>query len=59
MFWTGVVFFGINLSKAYPNQNFVFIKRSQGGTSLYGAWNPEWSIAKAKLINEEKQAKTF
>ena len=53
------LFFGINLSKAYPNQNFVFIKRSQGGTSLYGAWNPEWSIAKAKLINEENKPKLF
>ena len=53
------LFFGINLSKAYPNQNFVFIKRSQGGTSLYGAWNAEWSIEKAKRINEENKPKLF
>lgn len=53
------LFFGINLSKAYPNQHFVFIKRSQGGTSLYGAWNAEWSIDKAKLVNEENKPKLF
>lgn len=53
------LFFGINLSKAYPNQNVVFIKRSQGGTSLYGAWNAEWSIEKAKRIKEENKPKLF
>ena len=53
------LFFGIALSKAYPREKFLFVKRSQGGTSLYGAWNPNWSIEKAKLINEENKPKLF
>lgn len=53
------LFFGIALSKAYPKEKFLFVKRSQGGTSLYGAWNPNWSIEKARLKNEEDKPKLF
>lgn len=53
------LFFGIELAKAYPNQRFLFIKRSQGGTSLYGAWNPEWSFNKAQRVKEENKRKLF
>lgn len=53
------LFFGINLAEKYPNDEFVFIKRSQGGTSLYGCWNPDWTLAKAKAMNEENQPKLF
>jgi len=53
------LFFGIELSKNYPDQEFLFIKRSQGGTSLYGAWNPEWSFEKAQTANEENKRKLF
>ncbi|MFK7950543.1 MAG: sialate O-acetylesterase [Saprospiraceae bacterium] len=53
------LFFGINLVEKYPKDEFVFIKRSQGGTSLYGCWNPDWTLAKAKVMNEEKQPKLF
>ncbi|GAF02143.1 sialate O-acetylesterase [Saccharicrinis fermentans] len=38
---------GVTLAEAYPKQEFLFIKLAQGGTSLYGAWNPEWSRDKA------------
>src|SRR5690606_13610631 len=31
---------------------FLLIKRAQGGTSLYGAWNPEWSADKAKAVEK-------
>ena len=34
------LFFGVELVKNYSKQDYLFIKRSQGGTSLYGAWNP-------------------
>ena len=47
------LFFGINLAEAYPGQQFIFIKRSKGGTSLYGAWNPDWTEEKAKAMNDE------
>ena len=53
------LFFGIELSKNYPDQEFLFIKRSQGGTSLYGAWNPEWSFEKAQTAKEENKRKLF
>lgn len=53
------LFFGMTLSKAYPDEKFLFIKRSQVGTSLYGAWNPNWSLEKARLKGEENKPKLF
>ncbi len=53
------LFFGINLTRKYPDDKFIFIKRSQGGTSLYGCWNPYWDIHKAKLTGEENKPKLF
>lgn len=53
------LFFGIELAKNYPNQNYLFIKRSQGGTSLYGAWNPLWTNEKAAFFNEQKKPKLY
>ena len=53
------IFFGIQLSKKYPNQKFLFIKRSEGGTSLYGCWNPDWTEEKAKYVGELNKPKLF
>ena len=53
------IFFGIQLSKKYPNQKFLFIKRSEGGTSLYGCWNPDWTEEKAKYVGELDKPKLF
>ena len=53
------LFFGIELSKQYPKNDFLFIKRSEGGTSLYGAWNPNWTLEKAKLVQEDHKDKLF
>lgn len=53
------LFFGMALSKAYPEEKFLFIKRSHGGTSLYGAWNPNWSQEKARLIGDENKPILF
>ena len=53
------IFFGIELSKKHPNKNFLFIKRSQGGTSLYGCWNPNWTKEKAQYIGELNKPKLF
>jgi hypothetical protein len=53
---------GLTLAEAYPNQEYLLIKESRGGTSLYGAWNPNWSEEKSKEIEkgEDKQeAKLF
>ncbi len=53
------LFFGIEMSEKYPDHNIVLIKRSRGGMSLYGAWNPDWTLEKATLIKEEKQPKLY
>lgn len=53
------LFFGIKLAEKYPNDKFIFIKRSIGGTSLYGCWNPNWTYEKASLINEENKPKLY
>ena len=53
------LFFGIELAEKYPNEEFIFIKRSRGGTSLYGCWNPYWEAAKAKQMKELNAPKLF
>ena len=46
---------GLTLAEKYPNKEFLLIKHAKGGTALYGAWNPDWTLDKAKEI--EKGAK--
>ncbi len=46
------LFLGITLAEANPGQEYLFIKFSQGGTALYGAWNPEWSAEKARAVEK-------
>ncbi|MDB9720634.1 sialate O-acetylesterase [Winogradskyella sp.] len=53
------LFFGINMSEKYPYHQIILIKRSRGGMSLYGAWNPDWTLEKATLIKEEHQPKLY
>ena len=53
------LFFGIELVKKHPKHDYLFIKRSQGGTSLYGAWNPNWSFEKASFFNEQDKPKLY
>ena len=53
------LFFGIKMSEKYPNHKIVLIKRARGGMSLYGAWNPDWTLEKATLIKEDKQPKLY
>lgn len=53
------LFFGIELAEKYPDEEFIFIKRAKGGTSLYGCWNPNWSEEKAKQMNELNAPKLF
>lgn len=46
------LFFGIRMAEAWPDERFLLIKFAFGATSLYGAWNPEWSAEKA-AANED------
>jgi predicted esterase len=43
---------GLTLAEKHPEKEFLLIKRSQGGTALYGAWNPKWNAEKAKAIEK-------
>ena len=51
------LFAGLTLAEQNPNQHYLFIKKAVGGTSLYGAWNTNWSSEKADLgeNNPEKR----
>ena len=53
------IFFGIELSKKYPKKKFLFIKRSKGGSSLYGSWNSNWTKEKAQYVGELNKPKLF
>ncbi|MFH4967733.1 sialate O-acetylesterase [Gaetbulibacter sp. M240] len=53
------LFFGIEMAEKYPEDEFIFIKRSIGGTSLYGCWNPDWTYEKASLVKEENKPKLY
>ncbi|MGY6650264.1 sialate O-acetylesterase [Wenyingzhuangia sp. IMCC45574] len=52
------LFVGLTLAEANPDKKYLLIKEAKGGTALYGAWNPDWSAEKAKLIEkgERKQS---
>ncbi len=49
---------GLTLAEKYPKKEFLLIKHAKGGTALYGAWNPDWTIEKAKEVEkgEKKQS---
>ncbi|WP_075601964.1 sialate O-acetylesterase [Saccharicrinis aurantiacus] len=45
----------ISLCEKFPDREFLFIKHSMGGTALYGAWSPEWSLEKSKAVEKGEQ----
>ena len=53
------LFFGIEMAEKYPDDEFIFIKRSIGGTSLYGCWNPDWTLEKASQMDEASKPKLY
>ncbi|MCG9793709.1 sialate O-acetylesterase [Flavobacterium algicola] len=44
---------GVTLAEKNPNTHYLLIKTAQGGTALYGAWNPEWTAEKAIEVETE------
>ena len=44
---------GIVLAEKFPKDKFLLIKTAQGGTALYGAWNPDWTAEKAAQVEAE------
>ncbi|HKJ78490.1 MAG TPA: sulfatase-like hydrolase/transferase, partial [Prolixibacteraceae bacterium] len=53
------LFFGLGLAESMPDEKILLIKRSIGGTSLYGCWNPNWTEEKAALMNEANSPKLY
>ena len=45
---------GVTLAEANPKKHYLLIKKAVGGTSLYGAWNTEWTLEKAMLAERGK-----
>ena len=48
----------IALGELYPEEEFLFIKTTKGGTSLYGAWSPDWTSEKAAAVERGTQKQT-
>lgn len=42
------LFVGITLAEKNPTQKYILIKEAVGGTTLYGAWSPDWTAEKAQ-----------
>lgn len=53
------LFFGITLAEAWPDEKFLFIKRTAGATSLHGCWNPDWSEDKAAIMGEAAEPRLY
>ncbi len=53
------LFAGVVLAEAFPDSEFLLIKTSEGGTSLYGAWNPDWAAEKARAVEKEGRKQTI
>lgn len=43
-----------SISQKRPNEDILFLKHAVGGTSLYAAWNKQWTLAKAKVVREDQ-----
>lgn len=53
------LFFGMRMAEAWPEERFLIIKYAFGATSLYGAWNPEWSAEKAAANEDVEQQRLY
>lgn len=45
------------VSRAYPNEEILFLKHAVGGTTLYAAWEKEWTTEKAEQMKETMDIK--
>ncbi|MDZ8118784.1 sialate O-acetylesterase [Pontiella agarivorans] len=50
---------GVTLAENSPEAEFLMVKTALGGTSLHGAWSPDWTAEKAKASEKgEKRQNT-
>ena len=48
------LFFALTLAEKHPTREYLLIKTARGGTSLYGAWNSQWTAEKAQAVERGK-----
>jgi len=56
------LFVGLRMAEKFPDRHFLLIKTALSGTSLHGAWSPEWQEEKAKgyeFGKERQQRKLY
>lgn len=53
------LFFGIEMAETWPDEKFLFVKRTAGATTLYGAWNPDWTAEKAALVEDKDESELY
>ena len=56
------LFLGLTLAEKYPDRDFLLIKTAIGGTTLSGAWSPDWSAQRSSLVemgDKQKKMKLY
>ncbi|AWG22309.1 hypothetical protein FFWV33_12655 [Flavobacterium faecale] len=48
---------GLTLAEKNPDKQYLLIKEAVGGTTLYGAWNPNWTAQKANTAELDEKRK--
>ena len=43
------------VAKAHPEEELLFFKHAVGGTTLYAAWDKDWTLEKAGQVKEDKK----
>jgi len=43
-----------SISKKHKNEDILFLKHAVGGTTLFAAWNKEWTLANARKVKEDR-----
>ncbi|WP_366183391.1 sialate O-acetylesterase [Flavobacterium ovatum] len=51
------LFIGLTLAEKNPYKQYLLIKEAVGGTTLYGAWNPDWTAEKANAAELDEKRK--
>lgn len=49
------LFIGLTMAEAFPDRHFLLIKTAVGGTSLHGAWSPDWTEEKSTAFEFDEK----
>lgn len=50
---------GITLAEGSPKSEFLLIKTAMGGTTLFGAWNPNWNAENSALVEKGEKKRNI